>query len=67
MMFNVTQQYFNYIVAVGFIGGGNQRTDPEKTIVHSLKAITIDVVFFKCNTTSLSKRMMALHPTYLDI
>ena len=23
MMFNATQQYFSYIVAVSFIGGGN--------------------------------------------
>jgi hypothetical protein len=26
------QQYFSYIVAVSFIGGGNQSTDQEKTI-----------------------------------
>jgi hypothetical protein len=26
MVFNATQQYFSYIVAVGFIGGGNRGT-----------------------------------------
>jgi hypothetical protein len=26
MMFNAIQQYFNYIMAVSFIGGGNQST-----------------------------------------
>jgi hypothetical protein len=28
MVFNATQQYFSYIVAVSFIGGGNQRKPP---------------------------------------
>ena len=32
MVLNATfQQYFSYMVAVSFIGGGNRSTQPEKT------------------------------------
>ena len=31
MMFNATQQYFSYIMAFSFIGGGNQSTGGKNT------------------------------------
>ena len=36
MVFNNTQKYFSYIMAVSFIGGGNLSTQRKPQILHKL-------------------------------